>query len=286
MSRFFNKDAPFFSNNTPGEVLSGGSVYFGQPNTDPLDQDSNAKVPYSDRELTVAADSVYTLTSAGKLPIKLYLDGPYSITVTDADGIVVDTDPYYTANTTDMVTNESDVPGANVSEALESLMSQITALSNSAVNFGQLWGVGSLYLTTTFENPGTRLGFGTWEAYGSGRALIGVGAYTDSNGDGLTVVAGTTYGTYSAELTSANLPPHRHMSVINTVASGSGAPAPTADRPVAVEWDDSGNNDQYILKARQVPRPADIGPTSSTGGTDRHPNVQPSIGVYVWRRSA
>lgn len=289
MSRFFNKNAPFFSNSAPGATLPGGKVYFGNPNTDPLDQDNNAKAPYTDRELSVASSSVQTLTAAGKLPIRLYLDGPYSITVTDADDVVVDTDPYYTSDTTDMVTNESDVPGNTVSEALESLAAQVAALTAAAVNLNDLWPVGSLYLTTTNENPGTRLTVGTWVAHGAGRALIGVGSYTDSNSYGLTVAAGTTYGTYEAALTSPDqLPPHRHMSVVNAISSGFGTP-PTADRSVAVEWDQSGNNDQYILKGiigSEGSNPPDVGPTSSVGGTARHPNIQPSIGVYVWRRTA
>jgi hypothetical protein len=62
--------------------------------------------------------------------------------------------------------------------------------------------VGSIYTNASVAtNPGTLLGFGTWTAFGAGRMLISQNA---------TYPAGTTGGSATTTLITANLPSHSH----------------------------------------------------------------------------
>lgn len=81
-NRFISPDQVFF-NNTTGDPLSLGRVYFGEPNQDPK---TNPKAPYSDIELSTAISPTQTLTAAGKFASDIYLNGLYSIVVEDGAG--------------------------------------------------------------------------------------------------------------------------------------------------------------------------------------------------------
>jgi hypothetical protein len=61
--------------------------------------------------------------------------------------------------------------------------------------------VGSIYLGTLSTNPNTLFGFGTWVAFGAGRMLISTDA---------TYLPGTTGGSATTTLITANLPSHSH----------------------------------------------------------------------------
>jgi hypothetical protein len=39
-----------------------------------------------------------------------------------------------------------------------------------------VWPVGSIFLSTVATNPATLMGFGTWQAFGTGRVLVGCDA--------------------------------------------------------------------------------------------------------------
>lgn len=284
MSRYLNKDTPFF-NNTTGEVLPFGVVYFGDPNTDPMDQVSNAKAPFEDRQLTVEADSVQTLTMAGKLEQRLYLSGPYAITVTDADGNVIDTDPYYVGESSDQITNDSGVTGSTISDALDALQSQINALSAAAVDLDKIYRIGQLYITTTNEHPGSFAGFGTWEAHGQGRVLVGVGDGTDANAVTQSFAAASTGGLYSVELTEANMAEHYHALFGGANGGSSALPAVSANAVASVDWQDYSRTESYRIVGGTTLTPT-LGKTSSIGDGDPHTNVQPYIAVYFWKRIA
>lgn len=284
MSRYLNKDTPFFDN-VQGDVLAFGKVYFGLPNTDPLDQDNNAKAPYTDRLLTVPADSVQILDIAGKLPDRLYLSGAYAITVTDADDNVIDTDPYYVGESTNQIVNDSSAAGATLTDAINGLLARIVDLENNAVSLSDIWNIGgNLYMTTANENPGSRLGFGTWVAYGQGRVIIGVGTGTDGDSDQLVVAAGATGGFYNREIAITNMPEHAHH-LFSSGIQATGNPDISGDFITARELDQTGNNDQYRL-CRAATQTATAGLSEAVGGGTPITNVQPYIGVYLWSRTA
>jgi len=82
MGNFINLDAPFFDNST-GEPLALGKVYFGMPGADPK---TNTKTPYTSLSPLTATTATQTLTASGKFSARLYLVGDYSLIVEDAEG--------------------------------------------------------------------------------------------------------------------------------------------------------------------------------------------------------
>ena len=135
--------------------------------------------------------------------------------------------------------------------------------------------VGSLFLSVVATNPVNLLGFGTWAAFGAGRALVGVDA-----GDADFDAAEKTSGAKTVTLTTAQMPSHTHVQdahshvqQVNSATTGgmSGyTPDTSSNTPVA-----SGMSTAATTATNQ-----------NTGGGQSHPNVQPSIAVYFWKRTA
>ena len=72
--------------------------------------------------------------------------------------------------------------------------------------------LGSIYINSASSvNPATLLGFGTWNAFGSGRMLISQDA---------TYPATTTGGSATTTLITANLPSHSHSATTTSTDSG------------------------------------------------------------------
>lgn len=188
---------------------------------------------------------------------------------------------------------------------LSSLQSQINALTNSILN--KIYPVGSLYTSTSSANPATHLGIGTWEAYAQGRALVGVGT-----ADGVAYSGGTQRGINNVTLATSQIPFHNHsngsLAVSGTTDSGG------KDFWFEIKQEDDGTNiipaasgltssnisdsDAWLQRSSSGDRQrltydaahghsfsANVsGFTSGAGGGGAHTNIQPSIGVYVWRR--
>lgn len=83
MSLFKGLDTPFFDSAT-GEPLAFGFVYFGVPNQDAI---TNPKVPYANQGLSIPLPATQELTIAGKFQQEVWLDGDYSVIITDANGV-------------------------------------------------------------------------------------------------------------------------------------------------------------------------------------------------------
>ena len=121
-----------------------------------------------------------------------------------------------------------------------------------------LYPVGTVYTNVSNStNPGTLLGFGTWEAL-AGRVLVGKAA------SGTFGTAGATGGEETHVLTITEMPSHHHDNGID-FGSGGGSKYGGLDR-----IGDSPNNCN----------------TSDTGGGGAHNNLQPYIVVYMWKRTA
>lgn len=124
----------------------------------------------------------------------------------------------------------------------------------------QVFKVGAVYTTTANEDPSITFGYGTWERFARGKALVG---FTDEVSNILpewVKVAGSEFGDYNHKLTVEEIPSHSHGMLplgssdgVNGIDNGSAA--------VAMK-------------------------TESTGGDQPHNNVQPSIVVYFWKRIA
>ena len=137
----------------------------------------------------------------------------------------------------------------------------VAALDAAAIN-AIVYPVGSIYTNMAVAtNPATLLGMGTWVAYGEGRVLVG------KAGSGTFDTLDENIGDETTTLTVANLPAHTHT---NNVSTSQGM------------FD--GGNPAYggsygLTTAGSVA-------SSSTGGGTAHTNLQPSVTVYMWKRTA
>lgn len=131
--------------------------------------------------------------------------------------------------------------------------------SVDAISLSSVYPVGSVYINATVAtNPATLLGFGTWEAFGAGRVMVGLDA-TQTEFDTL----GETGGAKTHTLTTAELPAHTHGST----DGGTFQAGLDSDSGTFVVRDGSGG-------------------TGSTGSGNAHNNLQPYIVVYMWKRTA
>lgn len=151
-------------------------------------------------------------------------------------------------------------------KSVEDLQTQIDTLNAQvATGIEPAFPVGSLYVNFSDNtNPATLLGFGTWSAV-EGLTLIGAGSHTDSRGENKTFVAGSEEGVYRHVMTINEMPSHTHNVTIPLHSqAGAGKVANGQDR--------------------EGPDPTIT--SSSTGGGQPHQNIQPSLVVYMWRRTA
>jgi hypothetical protein len=131
------------------------------------------------------------------------------------------------------------------------------------LQFIQTYKIGDLYLTTNSGNPSVLLGYGSWERYGEGRALVGVS--TKTSDPDWTKGVSSLYGEYTHKQTIAELPPHKHgQGIVDTGVGRIEGYSGTAPQ-----------NDNFSL-----------GETLSTGEGQPFNIVQPSITVFIWRRTA
>ena len=146
--------------------------------------------------------------------------------------------------------------------------------------------VGSIYLSTVSTNPNTLFGFGTWVAFGSGRMLISQDA---------TYPAGTTGGSATTTLITANLPSHSHSATttisdpghnhsttwnnINDFNQGSNSPGAEAspDDTQGTFSITSNNNTTGITASTSI---------GNTGSGTAAATISPYISVYMWNRTA
>lgn len=193
---------------------------------------------------------------------------------------------------------------------LDAMQTQIAALEAAAE--ARKIPVGGLYLSTTDTDPATTLGYGTWAAHAAGRALIGVGNNGERNW-----TAGLTAGAENVTLTEANMPNHQHAGNVTvsgvtntpTLSGGIDIPRQNTDEENILS-NASGIVTRVPGSTTNLNKLANSGAgadrmriaidashshtvvasgaftTDLRGGNTAHNNVQPSIGVYVWRRTA
>ena len=187
--------------------------------------------------------------------------------------------------------------GGNISQddlmqIIGELTSRIEKLENGGGNQLALYPVGSIYISTNETNPGELFG-GTWETYGAGRTLVGVGTGEDTRGEQLAFTINQTGGEYNHALSVAEMPSHNH-----TLTAVTGTSSTTASY---VTRSSNGSNSgtitipsttgdvdptRYNFTPRTVLTSASSssGTTSSSGSSSAHNNLQPYIACYMWQR--
>jgi hypothetical protein len=144
----------------------------------------------------------------------------------------------------------------------------------SAENLNKIWEgiypIGAIYLSVVDTSPETLFG-GTWVAFGEGKTLVG---FDDADAD--FDEAEKTGGTKTHELTTAQMPTHTHTQNAHSHFTGN----PNAGGSAG--WYSTAGNAFNSTAATT----STTAVNQNTGGGEAHPNLQPYITVYMWKRTA
>ena len=130
----------------------------------------------------------------------------------------------------------------DIETKIEELKKEVDHLVETRLD--KTYPIGSIYETTTYSKAsevGVALG-GTWEAYGSGRTLIGVDE-NDSNFNTVNKIGGVS----SISLTTSNLPSHTH-SIPALTGSAASAGAHQHSIPVLTGTAESAGSHTHALR--------------------------------------
>ena len=148
--------------------------------------------------------------------------------------------------------------------------------------------VGDLYVSMTDTDPATTLGYGTWEPWGEGRALVGVGSNGQNNW-----TAGQERGAAEHTLTELEIPSHTHwIDPPSTKSTDAGGHSHTYDATQSSSGNTRGGS--FGAAPGQVTsspvgnhtHTLDIGQFNSgdAGSNSPHNNEQPGTAAYIWKR--
>lgn len=222
-----------------------------------------------------AADNTQMLKAVGKLVLNYY-------TKPETDGLLQQLSQALTLALTQVINDGLSLKANNNSPTLTGVPKVPTAPAGTNTEqaastafvraaLAAAYPVGSLYLNaTSATNPATLLGFGTWQAAGAGRVLIGAGTGTDSRAEAKTFAAGATGGEYNHVMTPSEMPEHSHI-----MPQGSVTPS-GATGPAYASGDDT----------TRTTISSDIPSTGLAGGNAAHNNLQPYLVVYMWVRTS
>jgi hypothetical protein len=146
--------------------------------------------------------------------------------------------------------------------------------------------VGSIYINaTSSSNPGTLLGFGTWEAFGAGRMMVGLNA-----SDALFDTAEETGGSKDAIVVS-----HNHTATSTSTVTDPGhthtVRTYTGNNGSAVANTGSDGGGPYDIDGAALSKTTGITVATSTtvassGSSGTNANLPPYIVVRMWKRTA
>ncbi len=160
---------------------------------------------------------------------------------------------------------------------------QIATTAFVTAALGAIYPVGSIYINaTSSSNPATLLGFGTWEAFGAGRMMVGLNA-----SDALFDTAEETGGSKDAIAVS-----HTHSFSASTSENGAHTHAFQAGDGTVNVGSISGrgltNDDETTFNTASAGAHTHTvsGTTGSTGSSGTNANLPPYIVVRMWKRTA
>lgn len=290
--QLLNQSVTFVSDNTYEEFPYRASVLVTG-----VTSSTYAEVTYSEEQATslnfatfieTATDTIYlySRTNVGTVTIPTisigmdYSDITIDATPTSGSGNAVSSGGVYTALATKQDTLTFDNTPTDGSS---------NPVTSDGVYEGlkALYPIGSIYMNASNNaNPSTLFGFGTWEALAPGRVLMGAGNSS--------YVAGHEYGEYTHTLTVSEMPKHGHNSYIWNNAGtlgnakcvdSSGSALTTASSGARLN---SGTTD-WVTGGIPVAGSGNGDPSGYTdfrGDGVSHNNVQPSLVVYMWVRTA
>ena len=151
----------------------------------------------------------------------------------------------------------------NLGQIINDIQRELEELKTTQLRVREtFYPVGSIYMSATAATTGEveAMFGGTWEAFGTGRTLVGVDPEDEDFAD-----AELTGGEKTHTLTVDEIPSHYHGG-IKTVSS-----------------ETSGDQQQGVNTGRYYGNDLN---TSSTGGGQAHNNLQPYITCYMFKRIA
>ena len=146
--------------------------------------------------------------------------------------------------------------------------------------------VGSIYINASSStNPSALLGFGTWEAFGAGRVMVGFNASDtlfdtlEETGGSKDAIAVSHTHTFSGT-TGDDSPDHTHLSnatgLVNNNINFTGTGGLNYRNANDTQTGGASNRHQHSFS----------GTTDSTGSSGTNANLQPYITVRMWKRTA
>ena len=154
--------------------------------------------------------------------------------------------------------------------------------SNAVVEIAgalQAYPVGAVYISVVATSPATLFG-GTWAVFGAGRALVSLDS-TDTDFD----APEEERGSKTVTLSEANLPSHNHKIAAEHGGGTTSTVLSTGSQTLATRQTnaDTDNHDYRLGSTTVAPT---LGKTSDVGSGTAVNNIQPSIVVYMWKRTA
>ena len=186
--------------------------------------------------------------------------------------------------------DNSELMANNVQDAIDG---SCTKFDNKLSNFkkellNEIYPLGSIYISTTLKTPTevqNKFG-GTWEVYGAGRTLVGVGTSDQE------FKINETGGESSHKLTVDEMPSHTHIQEAHKHSVGFDGPS-TAQYIGYGSGGSEPNISHYFTTgtltagARRQTLMANLATAinQNTGGSQSHNNLQPYITVYMYVRT-
>ena len=174
----------------------------------------------------------------------------------------------FSATTASAGTNTTQVATTAFVKTANDAQTQVTAAIVNAL----VYPVGSIYFNMAVAtNPATLLGMGTWVRYGQGKVLVGM---ADS---GTFDALDESLGAETHALSIAELPAHGHPYSVTTSST------PTSGSSGSLMTSSSGSTVGPQNGSTAASAGSQIG---GAGSGTAHSNLQPSVTVYMWKRTA
>jgi len=176
--------------------------------------------------------------------------------------------------------------GAGLVASLATRAAQARVCERNVGTLRAIYPVGAIYISTVNTNPSDLFGFGTWQAFGAGRTLVGV-----QTGDAEFGTVQATGGARTHTLTTAEMPSHNHPFTNSTGRIGyfwgqrfeSNGALSFADTVLSSLSGGSPGNSIALCDFNLANGGFAI---NNSGSGAAHNNLPPYITVYMWRRTS
>ena len=165
----------------------------------------------------------------------------------------------------------------------------ILQIEKERVSVGEI-----IEITGDNTNPSVLKGYGTWESFGEGVVLVGVGSHTDVRLESKTWNDGDSVGEYEHVQTiseiathtpTATVPDHAHNAYGSQVSESTNDPL--AGNSISGEDTGSGSYTNYGRGGNQIIQDTSLTITvEEIGESSPMNNIQPTLAVYRWKRTA